>query len=183
MLSRMLLVIGVVALLTSASPLPTSVVRSSEDVVDMVEPDAAAAKNTSVLAVCSFGGVTYGLGDEVLTSDTCEQCTCQPPGLACHVIQCQYNPGCRIPRVTPSSNACCPHYTCDCEVDGISYENGDRVTLGQGPCDSCYCNSGEVVCSVIRCHFRDDCSPKFQDGICCPTWDHCNATSVRGQLR
>jgi len=61
----------------------------------------------------------------------------------------------------------------DCEADGRIYQNGERLENPESPCRVCYCQSGEIVCTVIKCYTREDCMPRYVTGMCCPKYDHC----------
>lgn len=32
---------------------------------------------------------------------------------------------------------------------------------------------GEVTCNDVSCYIRDDCKPRYVQGVCCPTYDNC----------
>lgn len=32
---------------------------------------------------------------------------------------------------------------------------------------------GELTCNELSCYVRNDCKPKFVDGVCCPEYDNC----------
>lgn len=61
----------------------------------------------------------------------------------------------------------------DCEAGGKIYQNGERLEDPESPCRVCYCQSGEIVCTVIKCYTRADCMPRYVTGKCCPKYDHC----------
>lgn len=105
-----------------------------------------------------------------------------------------------------------PLSTADCEKDGKTYSNGDKLVDPETPCTVCYCQgkclllcymlfwlygheklakfsniffffssficlviiiAGEILCSPVTCFHRDDCSPKYISGVCCPEYDNC----------
>nr|NP_001137815.1 uncharacterized protein Dmel_CG31869, isoform C [Drosophila melanogaster]NP_723619.1 uncharacterized protein Dmel_CG31869, isoform A [Drosophila melanogaster]AAF53012.2 uncharacterized protein Dmel_CG31869, isoform A [Drosophila melanogaster]ACL83021.1 uncharacterized protein Dmel_CG31869, isoform C [Drosophila melanogaster] len=84
--------------------------------------------------------------------------------------RCQYQTSCRAIQRT---GHCCPDYKCDCEKDGKTYANGDKLVAPDTPCTVCYCKGGEIVCSPVTCYRRDDCMPKYVPGRCCPQYDNC----------
>ncbi|KAJ9597793.1 hypothetical protein L9F63_011401 [Diploptera punctata] len=121
-------------------------------------------------SVCVSDDVLYKEGDTVPTTNVCERCTCQPPTFVCQDIKCEVKPGC---KAVQRPNTCCPEYQCECEQDGKVYHNGERLDDVVSPCQACYCQSGEIVCTVIECYRRDDCEPRYVNGTCCPKYDHC----------
>ncbi|XP_016964300.1 uncharacterized protein LOC108034056 [Drosophila biarmipes] len=84
--------------------------------------------------------------------------------------RCEYQTSCRAIQRT---GHCCPDYKCDCEKDGKTYANGDKLVAPDTPCTVCYCKGGEIVCSPVTCYRRDDCMPKYVPGRCCPEYDNC----------
>nr|XP_016945639.1 mucin-5AC [Drosophila suzukii] len=84
--------------------------------------------------------------------------------------RCEYRTSCRAIQRT---GHCCPDYKCDCEKDGKTYANGDKLVAPDTPCTVCYCKGGEIVCSPVTCFRRDDCMPKYVPGRCCPEYDNC----------
>ncbi|XP_036329179.1 cell wall protein DAN4 isoform X2 [Rhagoletis pomonella] len=61
----------------------------------------------------------------------------------------------------------------DCQKDGKTYLNGDKLVDPETPCTVCYCQGGEILCSSVTCFYRDDCKPKYVQGRCCPEYDNC----------
>ncbi|XP_065357661.1 uncharacterized protein LOC135951854 isoform X2 [Calliphora vicina] len=61
----------------------------------------------------------------------------------------------------------------DCQKDGKTYLNGDKLVDPETPCTVCYCQGGEILCSSVTCFHRDDCTPKYIPGVCCPEYDNC----------
>ncbi|PSN30843.1 hypothetical protein C0J52_25715 [Blattella germanica] len=120
-------------------------------------------------SVCVSDDVLYKEGDSLPTADVCESCICKPPKFSCETIKCEVQLGC---RAIHRSNQCCPEYQCECERDGKTYQNGERMDA-ESPCQACYCRSGEIVCTLIECYRRDDCEPRYVNGTCCPKYDHC----------
>ncbi|PNF36911.1 hypothetical protein B7P43_G08869 [Cryptotermes secundus] len=121
-------------------------------------------------SVCVSDDVLYKEDDPIPTATLCERCVCRPPDIACEAIKCEKKSGC---RAIPRPNECCPEYKCDCEADGKIYQNGERLEDPDSPCRVCYCQSGEIVCTVIKCYTRADCVPRYVTGKCCPKYDHC----------
>ncbi|CAL8084381.1 unnamed protein product [Orchesella dallaii] len=130
--------------------------------------------------VCSIDAVTYSDGETIPTSSPCEHCVCRPPGFACTITSCEYRPGCKAFR---RSDQCCPEYQCECEKDGKIYQNGEKITDTNNPCEACYCQGGEIICAVIDCYWRNDCPPRYIDNRCCPMYDHCPPPSAQGPIR
>ncbi|XP_067622872.1 uncharacterized protein [Eurosta solidaginis] len=85
-------------------------------------------------------------------------------------VTCEKQMGCRAIQKT---GYCCPDYKCDCQKDGITYLNGDKLVDPKNPCTVCYCKGGEILCSSVTCFHRDDCKPKYIPGRCCPEYDNC----------
>ncbi|EDW64762.1 streptococcal hemagglutinin isoform X2 [Drosophila virilis] len=85
-------------------------------------------------------------------------------------VHCEKQTSCRAIQRT---GHCCPDYKCDCEKDGKTYANGDKLVDPDTPCTVCYCKGGEIVCSSVTCFRRDDCMPKYVTGRCCPEYDNC----------
>ncbi|XP_011194338.1 uncharacterized protein Kcp_3 isoform X1 [Zeugodacus cucurbitae] len=85
-------------------------------------------------------------------------------------VTCEKQVGCRAIQKT---GHCCPDYKCDCQKDGRTYLNGDKLVDPETPCTVCYCQGGEILCSSVTCFHRDDCKPKYIPGRCCPEYDNC----------
>ncbi|XP_055543920.1 uncharacterized protein LOC129729396 [Wyeomyia smithii] len=85
-------------------------------------------------------------------------------------IVCDKKPGCRAIQKT---GECCPDYQCECQRNGKTYTNGEKVFDPETPCRACYCQGGEISCSQVTCYKRHDCEPKFITGRCCPEYDNC----------
>ncbi|XP_053692858.1 uncharacterized protein LOC128741235 isoform X2 [Sabethes cyaneus] len=85
-------------------------------------------------------------------------------------IVCDKKPGCRAIQKT---GECCPDYQCECQRNGKTYANGEKVFDPETPCRACYCQGGEITCSQVSCYKRHDCEPKFIAGRCCPEYDNC----------
>lgn len=116
--------------------------------------------------------------------------TCQHDGtqVSRASIVCQKKHGCRAIQKT---GECCPDYQCECQRDGKTYTNGEKVLDPETPCRVCYCQGGEITCSQVTCYKRHDCEPKFIAGRCCPEYDNCppletfkiiEATSAKEEL-
>ncbi|XP_053665504.1 uncharacterized protein LOC128714654 [Anopheles marshallii] len=85
-------------------------------------------------------------------------------------IACEKKHGCRAIQKT---GECCPDYQCECQRDGKTYTNGEKVFDPNTPCRACYCQGGEITCSEVSCYKRNDCDPKYIPGRCCPEYDNC----------
>ncbi|XP_014246254.2 probable serine/threonine-protein kinase nek3 [Cimex lectularius] len=119
---------------------------------------------------CTVKNVTYERGEQIPELTPCETCHCDPPNVVCSMVKCQPNNGCKIIQ---KPNRCCPEYKCECELDGKTYNNGERLENVKDPCYVCYCRGGEIMCTSITCYHRDDCPPVLIPGRCCPKYDHC----------
>lgn len=142
-----------------------------------IKRDQNTSTNTTVHNdVCILDDQTYENGQDVPSLGPCEKCVCEVPDVVCSMIKCQPNSGCRILQ---QSGQCCPEYKCDCEYNGILYNNGERLDKPEDPCQVCYCKGGEIMCTSITCYERDDCQPHYTAGQCCPKYDHCPVESSR----
>ncbi|XP_017075818.2 LOW QUALITY PROTEIN: mucin-5AC [Drosophila eugracilis] len=137
------------------------------------------AVTPSIAASSSSGGSAgfYGLAGSTTESSASPeqqqpQGQCLQDGLwvAETATRCEYQTSCRAIQRT---GHCCPDYKCDCEKDGKTYANGDKLVAPDTPCTVCYCKGGEIVCSPVTCFRRDDCMPKYVPGRCCPEYDNC----------
>ncbi|CAH1403371.1 unnamed protein product [Nezara viridula] len=142
-----------------------------------IKRDQSSSTNGTISKnVCILDDHTYENGQEVPSLGPCEKCVCEVPDVICSMIKCQPNSGCRILQ---QSGQCCPEYKCDCEYNGIVYNNGERLDKPEDPCQVCYCKGGEIMCTSITCYERDDCQPHYTAGQCCPRYDHCPVESSR----
>uniref|UniRef100_A0A1I8QAU8 VWFC domain-containing protein n=1 Tax=Stomoxys calcitrans TaxID=35570 RepID=A0A1I8QAU8_STOCA len=108
------------------------------------------------------------------------QCLLDGEYVAETTVFCEKQVGCRAIQKT---GHCCPDYKCDCQKDGKTYLNGDKLVDPETPCTVCYCQGGEILCSSVTCFHRDDCTPKYIPGVCCPEYDNCPvATSSESSL-
>ncbi|XP_052864577.1 uncharacterized protein LOC128271176 [Anopheles cruzii] len=85
-------------------------------------------------------------------------------------ISCEKKHGCRAIQKT---GECCADFQCECQRDGKTYANGEKLLDPNTPCRSCYCQGGEVTCNEVSCYKRNDCDPKYIPGRCCPEYDNC----------
>ncbi|XP_053269858.1 collagen alpha-1(I) chain [Pleuronectes platessa] len=54
-----------------------------------------------------------------------------------------------------------------CTYNGKVY--GDQDRWKPDPCQFCFCNSGDVLCSMPRCMYPSGCTnPIVPEGQCCP---------------
>ncbi|XP_069669191.1 dentin sialophosphoprotein [Periplaneta americana] len=121
-------------------------------------------------SVCIIDDVLYNEGDPIPSQSPCQRCLCEPPEIKCEDVKCEVKPGC---KVIQHANQCCPEYKCECDKNGTTYQNGERLDDPTSPCRACYCQSGEIVCRVLECYRREDCKPRDVPGKCCPKYDHC----------
>ncbi|XP_073984304.1 uncharacterized protein isoform X1 [Rhodnius prolixus] len=120
---------------------------------------------------CTIDNVTYANGTKVPSPGPCEECHCRSSEVVCSMIKCKPNTsGCQVMQ---QANHCCPQYKCECEFNGRMYNNGEKLERPDDPCWVCYCKGGEVMCTSITCYERNDCTPHFVPGQCCPKYDHC----------
>ncbi|CAG0884550.1 unnamed protein product [Darwinula stevensoni] len=89
-------------------------------------------------------------------------------GNSCHAVSFIWK--CVLAEVTPDLSLPIP---IDCEVNGRVYGNGAKIENPDKPCEVCSCQGGDVKCNLIECFWRNDCTPKYQSGRCCPTYTHC----------
>lgn len=150
------------------SGLTTRLDRLTRDVY----PELEIKSNSTKSQVCIVGDVLYNVNDKVPSEHPCLQCRCQPPGVQCETITCKEKKiGC---KTIHRPNECCPHFQCECEYNGATYSNGERIKNMPGKeCQACYCKGGEIQCTNLKCYVRDDCEGKKISGQCCPTYDHC----------
>lgn len=47
------------------------------------------------------------------------------------------------------------------------------LTFTLSPCFLSLDIGGEILCSSVTCFHRDDCTPKYIPGVCCPEYDNC----------
>ncbi|RVE44641.1 hypothetical protein evm_010727, partial [Chilo suppressalis] len=124
---------------------------------------------------CAVGDVVYMPGDEFPGSGPCERCSCAGGDVRCARQRCEPRPGC---KALHRPDQCCPTYQRECEQDGRTYGNGEKLVDPADPCRVCYCQGGEVVCRRIACFRRDDCQPRVVPGRCCPEYDNCPLRGV-----
>ncbi|KAL9877560.1 LOW QUALITY PROTEIN: uncharacterized protein ACN2A1_012658 [Glossina fuscipes fuscipes] len=115
-------------------------------------------------------GVTSSSSTEITLDQPQGQCLLDGEYVPETTVFCEKQVGCRAIQKT---GYCCPDYKCDCEKDGKTYSNGDKLVDPETPCTVCYCQAGEILCSPVTCFHRDDCSPKYISGVCCPEYDNC----------
>ncbi|KRT82543.1 hypothetical protein AMK59_3052, partial [Oryctes borbonicus] len=109
-------------------------VRVMREVYPEIEPEKV---DGSQPQVCVVGDVVYEAEEPVPADQPCLKCKCQPPGVHCETTRCQKKPGC---RAIHKPNKCCPEYQCECEHEGKTYANGERLeSKPGGECQVCYC--------------------------------------------
>ncbi|KAH8368240.1 hypothetical protein KR084_008820 [Drosophila pseudotakahashii] len=156
---------------SSAVPAIESSSASSTVVTVAVTPSIAASSSSSGSA--GFYGLAASTTESPAPPEQQQpQGQCLQDGLwvAETATRCEYRTSCRAIQRT---GHCCPDYKCDCEKDGKTYANGDKLVAPDTPCTVCYCKGGEIVCSPVSCYRRDDCMPKYVPGRCCPEYDNC----------
>ncbi|GLV37511.1 uncharacterized protein CBL_20325 [Carabus blaptoides fortunei] len=147
------------------------VIRSSRMVREIYPEVEQEIPDSSQTQVCIVGDVVYGSGENVPAEQPCLKCTCAPPEVRCETEICVQQPGC---KTIHRQNKCCPDYQCECQHEGKTYANGERLPAAPGgECLVCYCRGGEVQCAEVGCYTRSDCDPRYVKGQCCPIYDHC----------
>lgn len=123
--------------------------------------------------VCIIDGLLYQNGDPIPTDDPCESCKCRPPGFACVLRECEVKVGC---KEIPVEGDCCPTYQCGCEHDGRMYKDGEVVPNPNKllKCYRCRCRGSSIICGLMDCQLRFDCPSRYEEGECCPSYEHCD---------
>ncbi|CAO1347258.1 unnamed protein product [Diamesa hyperborea] len=87
-------------------------------------------------------------------------------------VNCEKRPGC---KTIQKPNECCPEYQCECEKNGTVYGNGEKIIDDESnSCSVCYCQGGEISCSNVTCHLRQNCEREYYiKGRCCPEYENC----------
>ncbi|XP_028305155.1 kielin/chordin-like protein isoform X2 [Gouania willdenowi] len=101
-------------------------------------------------------------------SGPCLQCRCKAGNVMCHEEKCP-PVVCSNPIREP--HQCCP--TCRaCVSNGREYDEGS-TWRPDGPCSSCTCVNGEVVCTHTRCPPNSCLHPTKSPSSCCASCDRC----------
>ncbi|KAL7741366.1 hypothetical protein ACLKA6_013808 [Drosophila palustris] len=165
-----------ICLAHSTNAVPTDSSSSNSDNNSDNNNNSNSASSTIVMVAVTPSSTTSSGGIISTTESLLEQQ--QPQGqclldglwVAETTVHCEKQTSCRAIQRT---GHCCPDYKCDCEKDGKTYANGDKLFDPDTPCTVCYCKGGEIVCSSVTCFRRDDCMPKYVAGRCCPEYDNC----------
>ncbi|XP_058056534.1 uncharacterized protein LOC131207915 [Anopheles bellator] len=154
-------------LLLSASIVQTGpVIRSRRMIREIyVENSPAAPEGASVEASGDSGD-----GSPAADFVASDMCLHDGAYVERSAISCEKKHGCRAIQKT---GECCADFQCECQRDGKTYANGEKLFDPNTPCRSCYCQGGEVTCSEVSCYKRNDCDPKYIPGRCCPEYDNC----------
>ena len=125
--------------------------------------------------VCIIDNLIYQNGDPIPTDDPCESCKCRPPGFACVLRECEVKVGC---KEIPVEGDCCPTYQCGCEHDGRMYKDGEVVPNPNKllKCYRCRCRGSSIICGLMDCQLRFDCQSRYEEGECCPSYEHCDTS-------
>ena len=125
--------------------------------------------------VCIIDNLIYQNGDPIPTDDPCESCKCRPPGFACVLRECEVKVGC---KEIPVEGDCCPTYQCGCEHDGKLYKDGETVPNPNKllKCYRCRCRGSSIICGLMDCQLRFDCQSRYEEGECCPSYEHCDTS-------
>ncbi|KAM8892202.1 kielin/chordin-like protein isoform 2-T2 [Spinachia spinachia] len=101
-------------------------------------------------------------------SGPCLQCRCKGGNVSCREEKCQ-PVQCSNPITDP--RLCCP--ICQaCVLEGVEYEEGSKWSP-EGPCSSCTCVNGEILCTHTRCPPPECLHPTKTSGACCALCESC----------
>ncbi|XP_073826712.1 uncharacterized protein [Musca autumnalis] len=143
--------------------------RVARDVTAVNQPQSASLQQQKDKDMLIQGSST-----EITMDQPQGQCLLDGEYVPETTVFCEKQVGCRAIQKT---GHCCPDYKCDCQKDGKTYLNGDKLVDPETPCTVCYCQGGEILCSSVTCFHRDDCTPKYIPGVCCPEYDNCPVAS------
>ncbi|KAM9351632.1 kielin/chordin-like protein [Symphorus nematophorus] len=101
-------------------------------------------------------------------SGPCLQCRCKGGNVICREEKCP-PVQCSNPIIDP--HLCCP--VCKaCVLEGVEYEDGSNWHP-EGPCSSCTCVNGEILCTHTRCPATECLHPTKTTGSCCAMCESC----------
>uniref|UniRef100_A0A182Q0M8 VWFC domain-containing protein n=1 Tax=Anopheles farauti TaxID=69004 RepID=A0A182Q0M8_9DIPT len=153
-------------LLTASLAQAGPVIRSRRMIREIYVENSAAAPTAPD---STSSDVPSGSGSSNATAAS-DMCLYDGSYIERSAIACEKKHGCRAIQKT---GECCPDYQCECQRDGKTYANGEKVFDPNTPCRACYCQGGEITCSEVSCYKRNDCDPKYIPGRCCPEYDNC----------
>lgn len=67
-------------------------------------------------------------------------------------------------------------------MGGTLFDDGAHIEMTDSPCKVCVCQDGTVECDTLTCNWRKDCTPKYEAGVCCPTFVNCPGGEGTHQL-
>ncbi|GFS04149.1 kielin/chordin-like protein [Elysia marginata] len=104
--------------------------------------------------------------DFISTVDPCQKCICRQGSVICQIMDCP-RPTCLDP--IKMDGECCP--SCPiCVFQDKTYQDNERFTHPQDPCQTCSCKMGRVKCEKQQCEAT--CTHPRQ-GLCCPICEQC----------
>ncbi|XP_033101456.1 kielin/chordin-like protein [Anneissia japonica] len=122
---------------------------------------------------CIYENVEYASGESwKAKSNPCLSCNCHEGTTMCTELQCIIPDFCSNPVMV--EDQCCP--ICPgCEINGVTYDEGERFQPSNDPCETCYCING-LTCYREPCPSLVDCPSENvvppAPGECCSS---CNA--------
>uniref|UniRef100_A0A8C7YAG1 VWFC domain-containing protein n=1 Tax=Oryzias sinensis TaxID=183150 RepID=A0A8C7YAG1_9TELE len=96
-------------------------------------------------------------------SGPCLQCRCKAGNVICHEEKC-HQVQCTNPIKDPRR--------CSCVLEGVEYEEGSSWHP-DGPCSTCTCVNGEVLCARTQCPPTRCQHPTKPTGSCCEVCESC----------
>ncbi|XP_078582340.1 kielin/chordin-like protein isoform X1 [Branchiostoma floridae x Branchiostoma japonicum] len=115
---------------------------------------------------CFVNGREYAEGQTFRSpNDPCADCICSGGRAQCEKRSCNNVVQCTHP--VTEAGQCCPVCT-DCLFDQRRFTNGQRFQNPSNPCQTCYCESGNVRCDTTYCQPPNCFNPVRKDGQCCP---------------
>ncbi|XP_030586933.1 kielin/chordin-like protein [Archocentrus centrarchus] len=118
---------------------------------------------------CSYSGVVIPNGQSIPDpGNPCSECVCERGSVQCRRKQCP-----ETLCAHPVANACgCP--VCNgCQLEGVTYADGQILPEQQQRCQDCRCSRGEVVCEQRRCPIVS-CPHPTLNSCACEVCDGCN---------
>ncbi|TMS05280.1 Kielin/chordin-like protein [Larimichthys crocea] len=119
---------------------------------------------------CEYDRRVYADGKAFIPagSGPCLQCRCKGGNVICHEEKCP-PVQCSNPIIDP--HVCCPICKA-CVFEGLEYEDGSNWQP-EGPCSSCTCVKGEILCTHTRCPSTECLHPTKITGSCCAVCESC----------
>uniref|UniRef100_A0A1A8B690 Kielin/chordin-like protein n=1 Tax=Nothobranchius furzeri TaxID=105023 RepID=A0A1A8B690_NOTFU len=119
---------------------------------------------------CEFDRRVYADGKVFVPagSGPCQRCRCKAGNVTCHKEKC---PPVQCSNPINHPHLCCPICT-GCISEGVEYEEGSSWQP-DGPCSSCTCVNGEILCTQVQCPSPNCLHPSRVTGSCCEECDSC----------